>query len=179
MAKISKSEKVPKQIQPTFDTITELIDAFCNEHLNAEYAELARQITAALCRKRPSPLVRGRPDVWACGIVHAAGMVNFLFDQSEEPYISVPDLCKAFGVRQSTGTSKSKVVRDLLKINWMDPDWCLPSLLERNPKAWTVSVNGMILDARYLSRSIQELLAEEGLIPYVPEKRESFQVLTQ
>ena len=49
MAKVSKSEKVPKSMQATFDALVELTDAFCRECLNAEYAQLSRQVTAALC----------------------------------------------------------------------------------------------------------------------------------
>ena len=62
MAKVSKTEKVPKQMQSTFDAITALTDEFCREKLNEEYAQLVRQVTAALCRKRPSPLTKGRAD---------------------------------------------------------------------------------------------------------------------
>ncbi|MDZ8257440.1 DUF6398 domain-containing protein [Nostoc sp. ChiQUE01b] len=37
------------------------------------------------CRKRPSPLATGQAKSWACGIVHALGMVNFLYDSSQTP----------------------------------------------------------------------------------------------
>jgi len=70
MANISKSEQVPKPMQETFNAIVALTDAFCRAHLDEEYAQLARQATAALCRKRPSPLATGNPKTWACGIVY-------------------------------------------------------------------------------------------------------------
>jgi uncharacterized protein DUF6398 len=53
MASISKSERVPKSMEETFNAIVALTDAFCRAHLGEEYAQLARQATAALCRKRP------------------------------------------------------------------------------------------------------------------------------
>jgi len=53
-------EKVPKQMQGKFEEITALTDAFCVQHLNDEYADLSRKLTAALCRKRPSPLSKGQ-----------------------------------------------------------------------------------------------------------------------
>ena len=127
MAKTGKSEKVPRQMQPTFDVIVSLTDEFCNEYLNEEYAQLVRQAAAALCRKRPSPLVRGRPDVWACAIVYAVGSVNFLFDRSQEPHMSSADVCRGFGVGQSTGSSKSKSVRDLLGMSQIDPNGVYPA----------------------------------------------------
>ncbi len=71
---------VPKDMQARFDEITQITDAFCQTYLNNEYGQLCHELTATLCRKRPSPLVRGKATTWACGIVHALGMVNFLFE---------------------------------------------------------------------------------------------------
>jgi len=68
MATVSKSERVPKPMHATFNAIVALTDAFCRAHLNEEYAQLARQATAALCRKRLSPLATGHLKTWACGI---------------------------------------------------------------------------------------------------------------
>jgi BMFP domain-containing protein YqiC len=59
----NKGESVPAKIRPIYDDITALIDAVCREHLDVEYAMLARKMAAALARKRPSPLERGRTDV--------------------------------------------------------------------------------------------------------------------
>lgn len=44
-----KSEQVPEAMQRKFEEITKLTDSFCSQYLNSEYAELARQLTAALC----------------------------------------------------------------------------------------------------------------------------------
>ncbi len=60
MPKRSPSQHVPKDMQARFDEITKLTDAFCQTYLNDEYGQLCRELTATLCRKRPSPLVRGK-----------------------------------------------------------------------------------------------------------------------
>src|SRR5204862_3265768 len=60
MPKRSPSQHVPKDMQGRFDEITQLTDAFCQTYLNDEYRQLCRELTATLCRKRPSPLVRGK-----------------------------------------------------------------------------------------------------------------------
>ena len=52
MAKMTASTSVPKSMQATYEAITALTDAFCRDHLNEDYRELARRMTAALCRKR-------------------------------------------------------------------------------------------------------------------------------
>ena len=83
MAISKKSEQVPKLMQEKFDRITTITNDFAQQHLNDEYAQLIRYATAALCRKRPSPLTTGKDQTWACGITHAVGMVNFVFDSIE------------------------------------------------------------------------------------------------
>ena len=62
-----KPPPVPIKMRPLFDRIVSLTDRVCKEYLREEYAELARKATAALCRKPPSPLVKGDINSWACG----------------------------------------------------------------------------------------------------------------
>jgi hypothetical protein len=169
MAKAKKSETVPKTMQETFDRIVAITDEFASQHLNEEYAQLIRYATAALCRKRPSPLASGRDRTWACGISHAIGMVNFLFDSSQDPHIRASELYAWFGVSGSTGQAKSKIVRDTLNMHQLDPDWCLPSKIDDNPMAWLIMFNGYIIDARTAPRAVQEIAYAQGLIPYLPE----------
>lgn len=59
MASAKKSENVPNTMQEKFNAIVAITDDFAKQHLNDEYAQLIRFATAALCRKRPSPLVSG------------------------------------------------------------------------------------------------------------------------
>lgn len=110
---MSKSESVPKELQPIYAEIVGLTDTFCAEHLTAEYADMSRQLAAALSRKRPSPLLRGKAQTWACGIVYALGSVNFLSDRASEPYMRMEDLCARMGVSKSTGANKAAEIRKL------------------------------------------------------------------
>lgn len=168
MAKSQKSETVPQAMEVKFSSIVELTDEFARQHLNDEYAQLIRQATAALCRKRPSPLEKGQAKTWACGITHAIGMVNFLFDSSQTPHVSAKDIYRWFGVADSTGQGKSKQVRDTLKMRQLDPDWCLPSRVEDNPLIWMLSVNGFIMDIRQAPLGAQVEAYRKGMIPYIP-----------
>jgi hypothetical protein len=158
------------------EDIAGLVEAFCREHLNEEYADLCRRLTEKLARKRPSPLVSGRPNTWACGIVRTIGWVNFLDDRSRLPHMKLTAIDKAFGVGESTGQGKSMLIRKMFKIRSMDPQWTLPSQIEQNPMAWMIQVDGFILDARYLRREIQEEALRMGLIPYIPDRPQSPQV---
>lgn len=173
MPQKTKSEKVPKQMQSLFDAITSRTNEVCKKNLDEEYAQLARQVTAALCRKRPSPLMGSRVNTWACGILYALGFVNFLFDKNNEPYMSATDLCEEFGVSRSTGSAKSKIVRDALNMVQLDPNWCLLSKMDDNPMAWYIQVKGFMVDARMAPREIQEIAFRKGLIPYIPADKEN------
>lgn len=160
---------IPRAVRPRFEEIVQLTDAVCREHLNEEYADLAREAAAMLARKRPSPLLQGQAKSWACGIVYALGKVNFLFDKSQQPYLRAPELCALFNVSPATGSAKARVVLDALDTFQMDPRWSTTAMLEHNPLAWMVEVNGFPVDARWLPREVQEELARRGIIPYVPE----------
>ena len=167
---MSMNEKVPKKMIARFQEITSTIDEVCRKHLNDEYAVMSRKMTAALARKRPSPLESGRANTWACGIVYTLGFVNFLFDKSFPPYLSAEELCTAFGVAKSTGYNKSKSIRDLFNIMQFDPHWTLPDLMDKNPLTWLITVDGLLIDARHAPRFIQEEAYRKGLIPYLPDE---------
>ncbi len=169
MPKRSPSLHVPKEMQARFEEITHLTDAFSQQYLHDEYTQLCRELTATLCRKRPSPLVRGKAPTWACGIIHALGMVNFLFDSSQTPHIAASQIWEYFDLSSSPMQAKSKQIRDLLGMYPMDPDWSIPSMVDKNPLIWMLEVNGLIIDVRQAPREIQEAAVRKGLIPYIPD----------
>jgi hypothetical protein len=168
MAKIRASTSVSKDLLPAYQAVTALTDAFCDDHLDEDYRALARRMTAALCRKRPSPLAAGQPRAWACGIVYALGRINFLSDPATQPYMTTAELCAGFGVGQSTVFAKARIIFDKLDTGQLDPQWSLPSLLERNPLVWMAEVNGILVDLRAMPREVQEIAFEKGMIPYIP-----------
>lgn len=167
----TKSLSVPESMQSRYAEITALMDALCREKLNEEYAQLCRQMAAALARKRPSPLTGGHPKSWACAIAYTIGSVNFLFDKSQTPHLRADDLCAWFGISKSTGGNKSSQIKQMLKIGLMDVGWTLPSRMDDNLMAWIVTVNGLIMDARDLPRPLQEEAYRKGLIPYIPGEK--------
>ncbi len=163
-----KSEVVPENTRASYDSIAAVMDEVCAKYLNDEYKTLARQLAAALARKRPSPLARGKPQVWACGILYALGTVNFLWDKSQTPHLRADELCKACGVSSATGSAQGKKIREMFKMRQLDPEWCLPSRLDSNPMAWMFSVNGLLMDIRDAPVGAQLEAYWQGLIPYIP-----------
>src|ERR1700694_1932461 len=101
MPKRSPSLLVPKEMQARFEGITHFAHTCSQQYMNYEYAQISRELMATLCRKRPSPLVRGKVATWACGIIHAIGMVNFLFDSSQTPHIAASQIWEYFELSSS------------------------------------------------------------------------------
>ncbi len=161
----------PTEIQTILATLIEMTDSFCKEFLNEEYAELCRKLATALARKRPSPLLRGRLETWASGIVRTIGWANFLHDPSQRPHLALLSIDEAFGIAESTGAAKLKTIRTMLRIRQFDPKWTLPSKMDDNPMVWMLEVNGFLMDIRSAPRELQEVAFQKGLIPYVPADR--------
>ena len=111
MSSKTKSLSIPEAMQARYADITALTDALCHEKLNDEYAQVCREMTATLARKRPSPLVGGHAKSWACAIAYTVGSVNFLFDKSQTPHLRADELCAWFGLSKSTGGNKSSHIK--------------------------------------------------------------------
>ena len=172
MARQQQGEpSVPAATKPTYDVIVGLRDRFCQAHLTHECQMLCRKLTAALARNHPTPVTRGKPEVWACAILRVIGWVNFLDDSSQTPHLKLTAIDQAFGAAESTAQGKAKAIRDLLKIRQFDFRWMLRQRIEESPMAWMIQVNGFVVDARHLRREVQEEAYRKGLIPYVPGER--------
>lgn len=163
-----ETPKVPKAMQEKFAAIVGLIEPFCAKHLDRHYRKLILAAAAALCRKRPSPLARGKENIWAAAIIHAVGTANFLFDSSQKPHCRAPQIYEFFGTAASTVQNKSKEIREMFGMSASNFKWMLPSRLESSSLIWIVQVNGLYMDIRDLPLEVQQEAYERGLIPFVP-----------
>lgn len=127
------TRSVPIKLREKYEVIITLLNDFCDKHLDEEYKQLSQNMAAALCRKRPSPIERGKTHVWACSIIYVLGQLNFLSDKSFQPFMLLVDVCKYFGVGESTTSAKAKDISRLLKIDFFNPIWILPSLFAHTP----------------------------------------------
>ena len=116
-------------------------------------------------------MLSGKENVWAAAAVHAIGPVNYLDDPSQAPHCKPKVIYAFFGIAESTGQSKSKQIRDLLKMNSFYPEWTLASRLAKDPNVWLLMVDGMVQDVRDASVQLQRQAFEQGLTPFVPADR--------
>ena len=162
--------EVPEAYAARFADLVRLTDAFCDAHLNSEYKGPCREMAVTVCQKG-WPVVSGKPEGWAAGVVYAIGRVNFLTDPNQNPHMKSTEIAEGFGVSVATMQAKTKVIWEGLDLIQWDPDWCLPSKMDRNPLVWMLEVNGFLMDIRMAPRQAQVVAYEKGLIPYIPADR--------
>ena len=125
--------------------LIELTVGFSEHYLNKEYEQIILKVVNKLARKRTVPFSSGKLEIWASAVIHAIGTVNFLFDQSQMPHISVGDICQYFGTNQSTIVQKSKLIRDMFKMTYFDKEFSTASNAQNNPLNHMVSINGLLI----------------------------------
>lgn len=136
---------IPENIIQKRDEIIAILTPICNEHISAEYAQLAAEMAEVIASVKPeSPFAKARANSWAAGIVYALGKINFLFDPKQEPHLSATDLCKLFGVSQQTASGKANEIIEGLELVPLDPDWTIESLAENNP--WNMLMDSFMFD---------------------------------
>ena len=137
------------KIQQRYSEMLELLRAFSSAKLNDEYFELAEKLLSKMARKRHVPFETGKVEIWAAAIIHALGMVNFLFDPSQVPHVKVQEINNFFGTKQSTVSNKSKEIRDMFKMMHWDNEFSTRRMQERNPfNRIGMLPNGMIYFSR-------------------------------
>ncbi|MEO6136985.1 MAG: DUF6398 domain-containing protein [Ginsengibacter sp.] len=151
-------DKQKTQVQQT--KILSLVGEFCSKKLDEEYFGLTQKLLAKLGRKRNIPFATGRPEVWAAAVIHALGTVNFLFDKSFEPYVSVEELNDFFKTNKSTTGSKSRLIRDLLKLDRWDDEFSTKGTQDDNPFNNLVMVDGLIVPLDTLPDEYQEMVRQ-------------------
>jgi len=163
--------EVPKACAVRFADLVGLTDTFCEAHLNAEYKELCREMAVAICQKG-LPVLKGKTEGWAAGIVYMLGRINFLDDPSQTPHKKSMEIAKGFGVSMATMQAKAKVIRERMHLMRFHPTWCLPSKMDDNPLVWMLEVNGFLMDIRMAPREAQVVAYEKELIPNIPADRQ-------
>lgn len=165
-------DDIPAELRGRYERLSGLLTAFAERYVNMSFGYLCLDMAISLCVQCPEVVGRGKPEGWAGGIVHALGMVNFLFDAKQELSIDAGKVREFFGVSQGTIQSKSKQIRDLFGIFPMDPEWSMPEQLVDNPLVWIVEMDGLLVDLRHAPLTMQRRAVDEGLIPMLPGEME-------
>ena len=125
--------------------LIQMTATFCQQHLDGEYEQLCRKLIEKMARKRAVPFLSGRVEIWAAAIVYALGSINFLFDKSFLPHATPDAICDAFQVSKRTVAQKAKLIRDLFKLGYFDPEFSTERMAKNNPLAGLTMVDGLLV----------------------------------
>lgn len=118
--------------------IISIIKEVCEDNLNKDYLFLAENLCKELFKAQIDALNKGKANSWACGIVHAVGLQNNLFNNKSNVRIKAQDFYKLFNVSSSTGLSKSKEVRS--HVDMEEDKWLLSNINENIDKSTSEEV---------------------------------------
>ena len=76
-----------------------------------------------MARKHDVPFKRGKLEIWAGGIIYALGQINFLFDDSFDPFVTPDDICNYFSCKKSSASNKARDIRKLLNLKLGDKEF--------------------------------------------------------
>lgn len=149
-----------EEIKEIEKKLIEMTNEFCTQKLDDEYRQLCEKLIKKLGRKRDVPFQRGKLEIWAAAVIHTIGSINFLFDKSFEPYITVEQLNAYFGTNNSTVSNKSRDIKKMLKLGYFNPEFSTQSMTASNPFNEMVIIDGFMVPLDTLPEDLQELVRE-------------------
>ncbi len=105
----------------------------------------AKKLIDKMARKHAVPFLSGRLEIWAAAVVYTIGSINFLFDTTFQPYASTDSLCDYFKVSKSTVGQKAKLIREMFKMGYYDPEFSTEHTRENNLFACLALVDGFLV----------------------------------
>lgn len=128
---------IPPQFRSKYENIAGMITAFCDEHLDEEFADLSLHALQKLCRKRTEPMASGRDNMWAAGIdyvisqnCNAIGNNGDMLLGRPKYRLKADDFCDGFGVSKGGVAEKAKTISKELGITQGKEEWLIPSMRE-------------------------------------------------
>jgi hypothetical protein len=113
---------VPKSMAVRYAEIAKVIEVYCDLKLNDGHKDVCLNVLAKLARKRPSPLLSGRVNTWACGIVYTVGAFNGMFDKSKPGHLVDNDVAEWFGIAKRTASNQMDKIDELLGLSYSRMD---------------------------------------------------------
>jgi len=133
---LESSLKTPPQKAPSGEkarrvaALQEMIRTFGQKKLNDMYTDLALKLCEKIGRMRKLSIQRGSQEIWAAAIVYAVARINFLFDPTNDVYLTADEICDFFGTKKSTVGNKAGQILKTCDVWIGDPEFSNPEIAE-------------------------------------------------
>jgi hypothetical protein len=94
------------------------------------YTDLALKLCEKIGRMRKLSIQRGRQEIWAAAIVYAIARINFLFDPTNQVYLTADEICDFFSTKKSTVGNKAGQILKTCDVWIGDPEFSNPEIAE-------------------------------------------------
>ena len=119
------------------EKLNEMICEFCDQYLDDESKEICVKILDSLFLLDTHPLIRGSPEIWAAGIISIYFQINFIFNDTLEPYVSLDDVFNHFKSNKESSLNEARNIRELLDIR--PEDYKYSSSYAQNNKVYLMN----------------------------------------
>lgn len=140
--------------------LVRLTSEFCDLFLNEEHKELTKKLIRKLGSRQNVIFGSGNLYNWATAIIQTIGSINFLFDSSFDPYVSLGELNDHFGTDQSTVSDMKEEIRKQLNLDFLDDEFSIHQLPENNQLSNQVMVDGFFIPLESLPHELREKVRE-------------------
>jgi Zn-finger nucleic acid-binding protein len=142
-----------------YNEIKDLLLDFAKKYLNEEYTRFVLNLLDRLNRKRTISITRGQAGIWAGAIVHVIARINFLFDKSNDFYITADQIADFFACSKSTLGQKATLIERECKASFHDPELCREEIVDRLTIVQTPS--GFFIPLGMLKKQINQPSPQE------------------
>jgi len=154
--KITKKDIRKKELQ-----LLKLTSDFCKEKLDENYLILSAKAINNLGSFDDIPYLKGQIELWAAGIIHALGSINFLFEESVQPHVTKIEISEYFGVKKSNISSKSSSIQRTLGMQHFGSEYSTQRIKKEDTSKDFVKVDGRLVHLTTLPPDLQEYVKNE------------------
>ena len=136
--------------------ISDLINSFGSQFLDAEITGFAVALCKKIGRMKKLFIERGKHEIWAASIIHAIARINFLLDPQIDLHITHEDISEFFNTKKTTLGSKASQIMEACNLYPGVEGFCRPEI--RDMFSMVELENGMVIpksmtDKLYLESS--------------------------
>jgi hypothetical protein len=110
--------------------VSELLESFCKRYFTGELTACALRLCDKLGRFQKLDITRGKKEIWAASIVYVIARVNFLFDKTNNNFLTSDIICDFFDTKKTTTGNKATTIEKALNIGIGDTNYCTTEIIE-------------------------------------------------
>ncbi len=112
----------------TQQIIKDLLEQFGEKYFDDDLKNYTLWLFESIINKPLLDINRGKSEIWAASIVYVIARLNFLFDKSNQYYISADDICEFFDVKKHTIGTKASQIEQVYNIGTADKRFTKPEI---------------------------------------------------